>query len=251
MIKSLQRIMLRGLRRKGYQLSRIPRWTHPVHLVDEAEHLRVLRIIREVVAERDDADTAWTGEAYARRERAAFYYQILDHWLRSSGAFPEGGKLLDVGAFHGYFLRIVSKREPSAALFGTEIHEACVPIAARVCPEATMLPGNADAARPHGPYDRICLTEVLEHLEDPELMARQLVGMLRPGGSAVFTVPNGRYDSMPAGRHYPEHTSYSGHINFWSIESWRGFWHRTFPDLTLNCEQLDSGHLCAVVNRPL
>lgn len=60
-------------------------------------------------------------------------------------------------------------------------------------------------------FDFVLCTEVLEHLENPELAYQHLQQAVRPGGSLLIAVPNGRFDR-------------SGyHINFWSPESWSIF----------------------------
>lgn len=53
--------------------------------------------------------------------------------------------------------------------------------------------------------------EVLEHLEYPDRALQTLTGALRPGGTLLLTVPQGRIDRSRY------------HINFWSPESWKLF----------------------------
>ena len=63
----------------------------------------------------------------------------------------------------------------------------------------------------------IC-TEVLEHLELPDVALKQMLHATRPGGVVFLTTPDGRVD-------------YSGlHINFWSPESWQIFVSRNSGD---------------------
>ena len=60
-------------------------------------------------------------------------------------------------------------------------------------------------------YDLILCTEVLEHLLYPDRALKMLLNGINEHGSIFITVPNGRLDS------------FSGHINFWSPESWKVF----------------------------
>jgi 2-polyprenyl-3-methyl-5-hydroxy-6-metoxy-1,4-benzoquinol methylase len=60
-------------------------------------------------------------------------------------------------------------------------------------------------------FDLITCTEVLEHLEYPELALYNLLKALKDGGNLIITVPDGRKDT------------YIGHINFWSQESFKLF----------------------------
>ncbi|MHC4917529.1 MAG: class I SAM-dependent methyltransferase, partial [Planctomycetota bacterium] len=63
----------------------------------------------------------------------------------------------------------------------------------------------------------------MEHLVDPAAAVENLLGMLESGGRLVLTVPDGREDSVPAGSGSIESGSFSGHIHFWSPESWSIF----------------------------
>ncbi|WP_192576534.1 class I SAM-dependent methyltransferase, partial [Halomonas lysinitropha] len=60
-------------------------------------------------------------------------------------------------------------------------------------------------------FDILVATEVLEHLEYPEVALDNLLSGLNYKGRLFITVPNGREDT------------FSGHIHFWSPESWRLF----------------------------
>lgn len=60
-------------------------------------------------------------------------------------------------------------------------------------------------------YDVTIATEVLEHLEYPMKALQTLLSSITPGGRVFITVPDGRKDT------------YSGHIHFWSPESWSLF----------------------------
>lgn len=61
-------------------------------------------------------------------------------------------------------------------------------------------------------YDVIIATEVLEHLLYPKKALINLISSLNPSGGRIFlTVPDGREDS------------FTGHIHFWSPESWKLF----------------------------
>lgn len=56
-------------------------------------------------------------------------------------------------------------------------------------------------------YDVIICTEVLEHLQYPEDAIENLLRSINVAGKIIISVPDGRKDS------------FSGHINFWSPES--------------------------------
>lgn len=245
-LRNIQRGFLAILRAKGYSIIRMPAPIRREELIDRDDYERVSQIISTATrgARRDVAKN------YTQPGRVALYYEIIERWFPVEHKYDARHRILDVGSYHGYLLRLVHRRFPEAQLYGTEIHDECVSIARQVCPSATIWHGNVDVADEAAPYDAICLSEVMEHLVDPAAMAKHLVAMLRSGGRAVFTVPDGRYDTMPAYRYFAEHDSYAGHINFWSPESWEFFWARHFPDYSTTCERIASGHLIALIKKP-
>jgi SAM-dependent methyltransferase len=109
--------------------------------------------------------------------------------LRALGA---GDRLLDIGAGDGFYARAlidagfsVEAMEP-----GAEAREVF-----RRINGFTPLDGFLDEAfvASHAErYDAVLLSQVLEHLADPELMASRLGRLLRPGGIAVVGVPHFR-----------------------------------------------------------
>lgn len=54
-------------------------------------------------------------------------------------------------------------------------------------------PGNAFALNFSEPFDVVVATEIIEHVAHPDEFLRQLAKLVRPGGHAVITTPNGGY----------------------------------------------------------
>jgi 2-polyprenyl-6-hydroxyphenyl methylase/3-demethylubiquinone-9 3-methyltransferase len=54
-------------------------------------------------------------------------------------------------------------------------------------------PGNAFELRPQGPFDIVVATEVIEHVAHPDEFLSHLLGLVRQGGHAILTTPNGGY----------------------------------------------------------
>jgi hypothetical protein len=92
---------------------------------------------------------------------------------------------------------------------------------------------------------------VLEHTVDPEAVVRRLLDIVSATGTLILTVPDGREDHLPAKEYHSEFESYAGHINFWSLESWRYFLARIAPERTLRTGQLPTGHLFAALTQPI
>lgn len=85
--------------------------------------------------------------------------------------------------------------------------------------------------------DVLVATEVLEHLEKPELALKNLIAGLVPSGRAFITVPNGREDT------------FRGHIHFWSPESWSLFLESALTDQSSVQTGLLSGKNFAVITK--
>jgi 2-polyprenyl-3-methyl-5-hydroxy-6-metoxy-1,4-benzoquinol methylase len=92
-------------------------------------------------------------------------------------------------------------------------------------------------------------TEVLEHVLPSEESLPRLLRLLRPGGTLVLTVPDGRRDLSPAGHSIADGHSYAGHVNFWGAESWRYYVGRHADGRSFDTGALDNGEkLYAVIH---
>jgi hypothetical protein len=78
---------------------------------------------------------------------------------------------------------------------------------------------------------------VLEHLLYPGKALLNLVSAIKPGGGLLITVPDGRKDT------------YSGHINFWSPESWQIFIQEGTEGLKVTTGNISGRNLYALISR--
>jgi 2-polyprenyl-3-methyl-5-hydroxy-6-metoxy-1,4-benzoquinol methylase len=104
------------------------------------------------------------------------------------------GKLLDIGANMGFFLRHAAKRrwevtgiEPSPSLsemarryFGLDVRTAFL----------------HDAGFGAETFDIVTLSDVFEHVEDPRGMLAAVRRVLKPDGILFIKVPNGKYNLL-------------------------------------------------------
>ena len=97
-------------------------------------------------------------------------------------------RILDLGCGYGEVLGMLP---PGLELTGLEINDAALAEAARRNPTARFVQGDA-AALPFAPdsFDLVICSEVMEHVDDPGLLARALCRIVRPGGHLCLTVPN-------------------------------------------------------------
>ncbi len=104
-------------------------------------------------------------------------------WERRLVAIAEltsGRRLLELGPGRGGFLRLAQAR-------GWEV-ATVDPYPVADLPGA-LLP-NVEAAAAAGPFDAVCLFDVLEHVLDPRLLLEQVRAVLAPSGCAAIGLPN-------------------------------------------------------------
>lgn len=110
-------------------------------------------------------------------------YQTVAAVLASRGA---GGVLADIGCGTGDLWRAL--RGPFRSCVGVDaVRYDGLPA------DVTFHPADLDAARlpiPDASVDAAAAVEVIEHLENPRALVRELTRIVRPGGWVVVTTPN-------------------------------------------------------------
>jgi 2-polyprenyl-3-methyl-5-hydroxy-6-metoxy-1,4-benzoquinol methylase len=98
------------------------------------------------------------------------------------------GRILDYGAGVGQFTRRLLALQRFDAVSATDIMRAPADLSGQVdWIEQDLnvpLPGRDDT------FDVVVAPEVIEHLENPRFMIREIFRVLRPGGTAIVTTPN-------------------------------------------------------------
>lgn len=99
--------------------------------------------------------------------------------------------LLDAGS--GSTLALLNRYAPKAT-FGVGID--VVPPEEAAAPNAAVAMGDLGSLPfPNRTFDVVVSRSVVEHLEDPTAVFRELQRVLRPGGRVIFTTPNKYYYS--------------------------------------------------------
>lgn len=101
-------------------------------------------------------------------------------------AVPAGARILDVGAGAGAF----SARLARAGYDVTACDLDADKWAADEVPFVQIDLGEDLPAAVPGPFDAACCIEVVEHVENPWHLFRQLAAVVRPGGRLVLSTPN-------------------------------------------------------------
>lgn len=152
-----------------------------------------------------------TNELQVELDRKKFHYglEIVEKYA------PQG-KLLDIGCGPGISLDVAKKR--GWQIEGVEFNEWCVKrlrqsgILIHDKPlEVIHLPANT--------YQCVALWTVLEHIQSPRNLIREIHRILAPGGALLILVPN--IDSLAARMLHEKCATFSGdsHINFFNAET--------------------------------
>jgi SAM-dependent methyltransferase len=123
--------------------------------------------------------------SFRRRVRTIF------EWLDPQ----DGDHLLDGGCGRGFYLKFV-RHVSGCRLTGLELEYPFLRIAHATLRDSdiSLVNGNLYALPfPDDTFDKIILSEVLEHLEDDVRGLREIVRVLKPGGLVAITVPNENY----------------------------------------------------------
>ncbi len=149
----------------------------------------------ETAGGRDDWEAHWSEYADAASDNPAQEFRRrVAFALLEADATP--CRLLDIGSGQGDLLKYAHDRWPAAALLGIELSSAGVAESQRKVPTAEFVQADLILRAPDaGEHTRwathaVC-SEVLEHVDDPALLLRNVCAFLAPGCRVVITVPAG------------------------------------------------------------
>lgn len=133
--------------------------------------------------------------------------------LRDNNVFESVQSCIDCGCGTGHLLLEINKQYPDIKLTGSDFSEESIKVSQKIVPNATFFVADVYKEQPEiaEKFDLVICSEVLEHLLYPEKALQNILKAASPKGKIVLAVPNGRIDN------------YSGHIIFWSLESWKVF----------------------------
>ena len=117
----------------------------------------------------------------ADRQRFGRVLDLIEPWR-------VGGRLLDVGCSIGHFLRLAADRGWDG--LGLEVGNRAVRYAREQMGVQVTEKLLADADLPPGSFDMVACLALLEHLNEPLELLRQVHQILKPGGVLVVSVPN-------------------------------------------------------------
>ena len=115
--------------------------------------------------------------------RLRFYAQTIERHRR-----PDAPRRIhDIGCAFGRFL---GSLDPAWQIFGTDVSEFAVARAAQENPRGAFKVAPAEARKVFDePFGVVTAFDVIEHLPDPDAVARAVIEELVDGGCFVFVVP--------------------------------------------------------------
>jgi SAM-dependent methyltransferase len=146
---------------------------------------------------RDDWNRHWDEyHASAEENPAQSYRRALIFSLLGLSGSGSGARILDVGSGQGDMISAVEHQYPEARLLGLELSQSGVALSSRKVPRARFL--QRDLLQPGEPIEEfrgwathaIC-SEVIEHVDDPELLLRNAQPYMAKGCRLVLTAPGG------------------------------------------------------------
>jgi len=138
---------------------------------------------------------AYPHEALARAEDTHFWFRSranLIAWALGRH-FPRAESLLDVGCGRGSVLASLRRSFPAVTVAGGEILDAALQFARQRLPGADLYQIDARRLPFDREFDVITSCDVLEHIDDDSMAARECYRALVPGGGIIVTVPQHRW----------------------------------------------------------
>jgi 2-polyprenyl-3-methyl-5-hydroxy-6-metoxy-1,4-benzoquinol methylase len=177
-------------------------------------------------------NTAFAIRQYYTKERIRFFQECFQ-LLIDKGVLIENKHVVDVACGMGYQLKLFPKYKP-ASLTGLDLSLVAIEIAKLLCPGGRFYEFNI-YEKYNESFDVVICTQALEHFLYPHIALKNILSMINPNGCAFLTVPNGRTDT------------FSGHLNFWSPESWKVFIETNCKDFEITCGMLSNGNIYALI----
>lgn len=124
--------------------------------------------------------------------------EATNFWFRARNALilwaieryaPDMASFLEIGCGTGFVLSGVAKRFPRARIVGSEIFVSGLEYAAQRLPDVELVQMDARRIPYRETFDVVAALDVIEHIEEDELVLDQLFRALRPGGTALISVP--------------------------------------------------------------
>lgn len=127
----------------------------------------------------------------AELEASNFWFRARNElilWAMQNYA-PNMASFLEIGCGTGFVISGVAQCFPQARIVGSEIFVSGLVHAAQRLPNVELVQMDARRIPYRETFDVVAALDVIEHIEEDELVLEQLFSALRPGGTALISVP--------------------------------------------------------------
>lgn len=138
-----------------------------------------------------------------------------------------GGRVLDVGCGAGQVAKAVKRVRPDLDVSGCDVSRSALESAARVAEGVRFELATAERL-PYadGEMDFVWIFDVLEHVDSPEQVLREVARVLKPGGGFHIVLPlEGQprtlYRLVGCGTRWTAKVRHGGHIQIFSADRFR------------------------------
>lgn len=112
--------------------------------------------------------------------------------IRMSDRHPK--RILDVGSASGWFLSELSKKFPRASYYGVDLYKEAVLYGNKLYKNLTLIHSDAHTLPFKKEYfDVVICCEVLEHVEGPDKVLKEIRRVLTKDGIAVIEIDSGNF----------------------------------------------------------
>ncbi|MCI0711394.1 MAG: methyltransferase domain-containing protein [Chloroflexi bacterium] len=169
-------------------------WTCP-HCQQSPQNIDgFLALAPELAADMDHYDPQFHREL-AQIETGHFWFEarnrLILHMLRKH--FPETQNFLEIGCGTGFVLQELARTFPSIAISGSDLLSAGLGFAAERVPDATLFQMDARKIPFRDEFDVVSAFDVIEHIEDDQVVLKQMYQAVKPGGGLMISVPQHQF----------------------------------------------------------
>lgn len=126
---------------------------------------------------------------FKERWRGQMHYVDWNRFVLMAKDF-KGGKYLDVGCFNSPIPYELTRDFPKSEIYALDYCEPLIKELAERYPEVKYMVGDAaNLPFKDGEIDWVVAGELLEHCENPEQTIKELIRVVKPGGTLAVSVP--------------------------------------------------------------